>query len=165
MINSNSSRVKHHIVDTLRHKQLFITSCLRMVDYLYACERFDDALELAKRCSLHDHSKLEDDEIKQFVQLPIEEYSSKTSREPLTDEQKKFIEMHWKRNRHHPEFFSNPNNMSDVDMMEMVCDWYARSLQFGDDFMYYATVVARKRFGFSDESFAKVLGYCEVLRT
>jgi hypothetical protein len=162
-MNSNSDRVKHHIIDTLTHKQFFSTACLRMIDYLYVCERFDDALELAKRCSLHDHSKFEDDEIKQFIQLPIEEYSIKTSREPLTPEQVKYIETHWKRNRHHPEFFSSPNNMSDIDIMEMVCDWFARSLQYGDDFMYYATVVARRRFGFNEETFAKVLSYCEAL--
>jgi hypothetical protein len=165
MINSNNNRVKHHIVDTLKHKQFFAASCLKMIDYLYACERFDDALELAKRCSLHDHTKFEDDEIKQFIQLPIEEYNKNTSKAPLTDEQKRLIEMHWKRNRHHPEFFSDPNNMSDIDIMEMVCDWFSRSLQYGDDFMYYATVVARNRFAFNDETFDKVLVYCKALKS
>lgn len=163
MINSNSNRVKHHIIDTLAHRQHFYAACLIMIDYLYVCDRFDDALDLARRCSLHDHSKFDDDEIKQFIQLPIEEYNKKTSREPLTQEQMKCLETHWKKNRHHPEFFSNPDNMSEIDIMEMVCDWFARSMQYGDDFMYYANVIARNRFGFGEETFAKVLSYCEVL--
>jgi Family of unknown function (DUF5662) len=36
-------------------------------------------------------------------------------------------------NRHHPEFHADPNDMSDVDLIEMVCDWTAMSQEFGQD--------------------------------
>ena len=36
-------------------------------------------------------------------------------------------------NRHHPDFHANPNDMSDVDLIEMVCDWTAMAQEFGED--------------------------------
>lgn len=36
------------------------------------------------------------------------------------------IETHWKNNRHHPEYFKDISNMEELDIIEMVCDWYAR---------------------------------------
>ena len=36
-------------------------------------------------------------------------------------------------NRHHPDFHADPNDMTDVDLIEMVCDWTAMSQEFGQD--------------------------------
>ena len=36
-------------------------------------------------------------------------------------------------NRHHPEFHADPNDMSDVDLIEMVCDWTAMAQEFSQD--------------------------------
>ena len=35
------------------------------------------------------------------------------------------IQHHVTTNRHHPEFHADANDMSDVDLIEMVCDWTA----------------------------------------
>lgn len=35
------------------------------------------------------------------------------------------IQHHFTTNRHHPEFHASPDEMSDVDLIEMVCDWTA----------------------------------------
>jgi len=43
------------------------------------------------------------------------------------------INHHMSSNRHHPDFHSNPNDMSDIDLIEMVCDWTAMSQEFGQD--------------------------------
>lgn len=40
---------------------------------------------------------------------------------------------HVSTNRHHPEFHADPNDMTDVDLIEMVCDWTAMSQEFGED--------------------------------
>ena len=159
MSNDYKNGVRRHIHDTLTHKHFFIQSTMKMIEYLYAQDRYDDALELAKRCSMHDHSKLEMDEVQHFIQLPIE--SKPNGR--LTEEQRQLIEMHWKRNRHHPEFFSDYHKMSEIDILEMVCDWYARSLQFETDFMEFVNEIPRERFGFDDEFFDKVLQYSLIL--
>lgn len=162
MINYNEG-VKKHITDTLTHKQYFTKACLKMLDYLYSCDRYEDALELAKRCSMHDHSKLEMDEVKYFVELLSEEDENHTPNGRLTDKQKKLIELHWKRNRHHPEFFSDCNKMSDIDIIEMVCDWAARSEQYNNSLIEFAHRIQSERFHFSNERFDDILKYCSVL--
>ena len=43
------------------------------------------------------------------------------------------IDHHVTTNRHHPEFHSNPNDMTDVDLIEMVCNWTAMSQEFQQD--------------------------------
>lgn len=43
------------------------------------------------------------------------------------------IQHHLTTNRHHPEFHDDPNQMTEVDLIEMVCDWTAMSEEFGQD--------------------------------
>ena len=45
---------------------------------------------------------------------------------------KRAIHQHVTTNRHHPEFHADPNDMSDVDLIEMVCDWTAMAQEFGE---------------------------------
>ena len=40
---------------------------------------------------------------------------------------------HMMTNRHHPEFHADPNDMTEVDLIEMVCDWTAMSKELGQD--------------------------------
>ncbi len=46
---------------------------------------------------------------------------------------RKAIDHHMMTNRHHPEFHADPNDMTEVDLIEMVCDWTAMSQEFGQD--------------------------------
>ena len=134
-----------------------------MLEYLYQNERYEEALELAQRCSLHDHSKLIMDEVKYFIELQASSIEGHVPNGILTEEQRKLIELHWKSNRHHPEHFSDYHEMTEVDIMEMVVDWKARSCQFETDFMKFVNNIPKLRFGFDDEFFGKVLEYCKVL--
>jgi hypothetical protein len=134
-----------------------------MLDYLYENNRYDDAIELAKRCSAHDHSKLVMDEVKYFIQLQEEKDNDELPNGVLTEQQRKLIELHWQRNRHHPEYHKDYHDMSEIDIIEMVVDWHSRSCEFGSDFMKFVNSIPKQRFGFDDEFFAKVLQYCEVL--
>jgi hypothetical protein len=43
------------------------------------------------------------------------------------------IEHHVTANRHRPEFHADPNDMSEVDLIEMVCDWTTMAREFGQD--------------------------------
>ena len=162
MDKQNNNGVMQHMIDTLIHKQYMLQSTIKMIEYLYQEGREADALELAKRASVHDHSKLCMDEIKQFVQMPIEKKGKKPNGR-LTKEQRKLIEMHWSRNRHHPEFHKDYHDMSEIDVLEMVCDWYARACQFESDFGEFVNTIPQERFGFEGEFLEKVLKYCEVL--
>ena len=40
-------------------------------------------------------------------------------------------QQHVTTNPHHPEFWGGVENMPDFAIAEMVCDWYARSQEFG----------------------------------
>jgi hypothetical protein len=135
---------------------------MKMIDYLYELGRNDDALELARRCSVHDHSKLETEEIECFIKLPNDKGLDKHSG-VLTDEQKKLISIHWKKNRHHPEYFEDYHQMSEIDVLEMCCDWSARSKQFKTQLIPFVINNQRKRFNFDDEWFDKIIHYCTVL--
>ena len=105
------------------------------------------------------------DEIKYFVELQSSKDNDGTPNGVLTEEQRALIELHWKRNRHHPEYHDSYKDMSEIDILEMVVDWHARSAQFGNDFMKFVTTVPQKRFGFDEEFFGKVLEYCKVLNS
>lgn len=64
------------------------------------------------------------------------------------------IHHHVTSNRHHPEFHSDPNDMSDVDLIEMVCDWTAMAQEFGQDSgsaRGWADKTVGKRVGFNAE--------------
>ncbi len=43
------------------------------------------------------------------------------------------IDHHVTTNRHHADFHLNPHDMTDVDLIEMVCDWTAMSQKFQQD--------------------------------
>jgi hypothetical protein len=162
MENKDIKAIQRHIEDTLIHKQLLNLSCLKMINYLYDVGRDNDALELARRCIVHDNSKLSDVEIASFVKLPQAVDRTRAHGE-LTDDQKELLEVHWKNNRHHPEFFSDIDHMNEIDIMEMCCDWHARSQQFGTVLIPYVLEKQQERFRFNDEMLTKILGYCEIL--
>lgn len=164
MIENLKEGIRQHVSDTLIHKQLMIQSSLLMIEYLYSQNRYEDALELAKRCSIHDHSKFEMDEVEMFIKMSIKEHGKSRPNGKLTEDQKKLIEMHWKRNRHHPEFFSDYHKMSEIDILEMVCDWHSRAKQFGTDYMEFVNTIPKERFEFDDEFFDHIYKYCCILQ-
>jgi hypothetical protein len=112
---------------------------------------------------MHDHSKLEMDEVAYFIQLIADESTGGVPNGILTERQKMLIELHWKRNRHHPEFFSDLSKMSEIDIMEMVCDWAARSAQYQNSLLEFVHRMQNERFHFDDKMFEKVIAYCNVL--
>jgi hypothetical protein len=93
--------------------------------------------ELIERAVVHDASKFGDEERIPYVWLT--EYhrcrrSGETFEYPegVADRVKLAIRHHVTSNRHHPEFHADPNDMSDVDLIEMVCDWTAMAQEFGE---------------------------------
>lgn len=94
--------------------------------------------ELEVRAKWHDASKFGEKERVAYIWITEyhrrrrngESFSYPDGVEGLV---KKAIDHHLRTNRHHPEFHANPNDMSDVDLIEMVCDWTAVSQEFGQD--------------------------------
>lgn len=80
------------------------------------------ALLLSKKTLSHDASKL----------VGIEWEYLRVCNEDL----EKFnlaLNQHQLTNDHHPEFWGSIKSMPKICLAEMVCDWYARSVEFGTD--------------------------------
>lgn len=94
--------------------------------------------ELSERAKVHDASKFGPDERIPYVWL-TEYHRCRRAGEPfqypegMAEQVKRAIHHHVTTNRHHPDFHADPNDMSDVDLIEMVCDWAAMAQEFGQD--------------------------------
>jgi hypothetical protein len=94
--------------------------------------------ELIERAKVHDASKFGSEERIPYVWL-TEYHRCRRSGEPfeypegMAEKVKLAIHHHVTTNSHHPEFHADPNDMSDVDLIEMVCDWTAMAQEFGQD--------------------------------
>lgn len=154
---------REHIFDTLKHKQFVIEASLKLIQYLYDNNRDTEGLQLAQRCVTHDNSKFASEEMQGFLQLPKEGESMKDAKVPPSEFVQEQIRLHWKNNRHHPEFFDDYHEMTELDVMEMVCDWYARSLQHRTNFKEFILTRQENRFHFDEEFFEVVWKYCEII--
>lgn len=63
------------------------------------------------------------------------------------------LDQHQRTNPHHPEHWENGiADMPNVYLAEMVCDWYARSIEFGTDLREWILETAFPRYGVSKSS-------------
>lgn len=62
------------------------------------------------------------------------------------------IEHHRQTNDHHPEYWGGMDSMPEIAVAEMVCDWYARSQEFGTDLRAWIVTEAFPRYNISAES-------------
>lgn len=94
--------------------------------------------ELNERARTHDLSKYSLEERIPYIWL-TEFYRCRRGGQPFSypdgmeERVRAAIIHHVTTNRHHQEYHSDPNDMTDVDLIEMVCDWTAMSQEFGED--------------------------------
>jgi len=94
--------------------------------------------ELIERARVHDASKFGPEERIPYVWL-TEFHRRRRNGEPfeypdgVAKKVNRAVHHHVTSNRHHPEFHADPNDMSEVDLIEMVCDWTAMAQEFGQD--------------------------------
>lgn len=112
-------------------------------------------LKLIERASKHDNSKFSNKESELFIELtPKLKKSTYGSEEykQFLQELKPALEHHYACNSHHPEHFSGGiKEMSLVDLIEMICDWYAATERHDDGNIFRSIEINQKRFGYSDE--------------
>jgi hypothetical protein len=111
--------------------------------------------KLGERMLTHDRSKLRAPEVQYFTEhtpkLNSLTFGSAEYAESLKAMQPALIH-HYANNRHHPEFHKNGiNDMTLVDLMEMLCDWYASSKRQADGNIRKSIEKNRERFGMSDQ--------------
>ena len=126
----NSRKLTKELNDIIIHRQCVMRTGQYLATYLKNNNRGGDSLSIIRRCEVHDISKLQN--LDEFMALASIVDSMDGMRSPThiqTKEEIKAKEEHWKNNSHHPEHFDDPNDMSDLDIMEMACDCYARNKQ------------------------------------
>ena len=68
------------------------------------------------------------------------------------NEEAKLVARHHSRtSKHHPEYWGNINLMPRLYVAELVCDWYARSTEFGENIWDYIKEKAMVRYGISPQ--------------
>ena len=150
--------------DTLVHRACVMRSGQYLSRFLIHRNRSVDAIRLIGRCSVHDMSKIQNtEEFMLLASIVDQMHDMQNIEHILSEEQINAIKLHWKRNSHHPEYYDNPNDMSDMDLLEMACDCHARSKQYGTDLIEYITVQQDLRFHFDKEHFRKLKVYCTAL--
>lgn len=154
--------INEYLNEAILHKQYVLEASKIMSSYLIEHDKYDLAIELIKRCSVHDNSKFSKEEMESLIR--IEDKSDfKDPNVLLSNVKKEAIEIHWKNNSHHPEHFNNIYDMSDLDLMEMACDCYARSKQYETDFLDFISTRQINRFKFPTEIYEKFYSYCSIL--
>lgn len=118
---------------------------------------FTDAL--TNRGIKHDASKLEDPEVAVFTEvtpkLATLTYGSDEYNQSLKDIQVA-LNHHYASNRHHPEHFTDGiDDMTLIDIVEMLCDWKAASLRQHDGNLLKSIELNAERFGY-DEQLKKI---------
>ncbi|MBR1454238.1 MAG: hypothetical protein IJ593_06295 [Lachnospiraceae bacterium] len=159
----NSEKLKELANDTVTHKKLVLDSCLLMAEHFLSNGETQLAIDILKRGATHDNSKFNADEFKSLAQILNSTKCFTDADAQLSDAEKKAIQVHWKKNRHHPEYFDDFSEMTDLDMIEMVCDWFARSLQYGTKFLPFVRQRQKNRFHFDEEQFKKIINWCKLI--
>lgn len=150
--------------DNVLHKQIVLQNCLLMSDYFMRNDKASLGISILRRGAFHDNSKFDADEFASLSRILTDDRQGfRDATVQLTPEQSKAIESHWSKNTHHPEYYEDHNDMSELDIIEMVCDWYARSKQYGTEFIPFIVERQKNRFKFSKEKFDSILNYCKLL--
>lgn len=125
MVEFYEQRTREHIQRVARNLRLL-------------AEVTDHHDELIERAKAHDASKFTPEEKIPYVWLTQFHRCRRAGKAfaypPGIEEQvQRAVRHHVTSNRHHPEYHPVPDAMTEVDLMEMVCDWTAMAQEFGQD--------------------------------
>jgi hypothetical protein len=125
------------------------------------------SIELIRRAEAHDATKMHSPELEIFV-----EYTSKLADctfgsaeyQRFLQDMKPALEHHYAHNRHHPEHFPNGiNDMTLIDVIEMLCDWVAASHRHRDGDAQKSLERSKARFEISDQLYRILENTLEIL--
>jgi len=144
-----------HLDNLVRHIDLVRGACLLLGKRLIGQGRVEFGRILIARGFEHDVSKfsgIEWDYLHAGQNVP-------------RDQLDMAIRQHVRTNSHHPEYWGGIENMPEIAVAEMVCDWYARSQEFGTGLREWITSEAVERFQIdvAGEGYAWVQQYVGLL--
>lgn len=121
---------------------------------------------LKERANCHDKSKFEEPERTGYIYRTWKSYCVLNNIEFKFPEEiiQESTNHHIKNNSHHPEFHNHPDDMTEMDMIEMVCDWTAMGEEFGEkSIKVFADKVLGSKYLFHDENIKKIYSYINLL--
>ncbi len=136
-----------------RHIEEVQKNCFLLGEKLDDCGEPDMARQLIMNSLVHDQSKF----------MGIEwEYLSDTDNDEM---HKLAVHQHNTTNAHHPEYWRGIKHMPSVYVAEMVCDWKARSSEFGSSLKEWIDGPAAERYGFTkrDKIYREIMRYTNLL--
>jgi len=132
-------------------------SAFKAIRHLEAVRNYLNTIirELLTRGEQHDQSKLESPEIELFNKytplLKDLKYDSPEYKESLKN-LKPALDHHYANNRHHPEHFKKGiNDMTLIDILEMLVDWKASSLRQNDGNILKSIELNQKKFKYNNQ--------------
>tara|TARA_R110000868_G_scaffold118613_5_gene314554 strand:- start:1815 stop:2345 length:531 start_codon:yes stop_codon:yes gene_type:complete len=134
-------------------------------------EKTDWGDELLERAAVHDDSKYGKEEKEPYIWI-TEFYRCKNAGidfeypPGMKEKTDKASLHHITSNRHHPEYHSSPKEMSDIDIVEMVCDWTAMAQELGEgggSAKGWADKNVNKKWQFSDDQVELIYDTIEQL--
>jgi hypothetical protein len=111
--------------------------------------------ELLLRAHQHDQSKLHEPEKELFDKFTLRLkqliYGSEEYKKSL-EELKPALTHHYAKNSHHPEHYvGGIDDMTLVDVVEMLCDWKAATARMSDGNIRKSLIANKERFHISDQ--------------
>ena len=127
---------EEHLDNLIRHITLVREACTLMGKRLIMQGRKDLGRLLIMRGHMHDVSK--------FTGIEWDYLHVGPDVAPIDLDHA--VKQHTRTNSHHPEYHGGVDNMTPLDIAEMVCDWYARAQEFGTDLRAWVRSEAVDRF-------------------
>lgn len=144
-----------HLDNLVRHIRLVQEATLLLGKRLIAAGREPFGRDLIKRGFVHDASKFHGIEWEFLHQGP----------DVPQEELRKAVVQHVTTNDHHPEYWGGIEKMPEIAVAEMVCDWYARSQEFGTGLREWFTQKASVKFRIrkNAKTWKRIQGFIDIL--
>lgn len=145
---------------TIRHIQTVQQNCIILGKKLISDGDFRLGKMLIYNGFQHDVSKFIGIEW-DYLPLGLEKKLNKDKRANFLNA----LKQHQESNQHHAEYWDDIQHMPDVYLAEMVCDWKARSSEFGTDLRKWIDDEAIEKYCFkkNDEIYLKIMRYVDLL--
>ena len=133
---------REHLDNLVRHIDLVREACLILGKRLMDQGRVVFGRLLIARGFEHDVSK--------FYGIEWEYLHS--GKDTPKEQLELAVKQHTRTNSHHPEYWGSVEDMPEIAVAEMVCDWYARSQEFGTSLRDWINTNAIDKFQIDLES-------------
>ena len=142
-----------------RHIRNVEDNCLLLGEKLIENGEIDLGRQLIANGYVHDASKFSGIEF-EFMAPGVP-----TEKEEARLKLKLAIHQHNSTNSHHPEFWGSIKNMPRVALAECLCDWKARSEEFGTSLRDWIDDQATRRFDFDkdDKVYKEIMEFVDLL--